>query len=326
MLHRRLPTLFAGAAALLLFAAPSHAQSRDSARVGYSASECSSCAEWNAPAPPVHVYGNAYYVGTRGLGAILLTSPAGHVLIDAGLPESAEPIMANVRALGFRVQDIKLILNSHAHFDHAGGMAAVQRASGARVAASPASAAVLRRGTPGPDDPQYAIALPYPAVTGTSIHELADGDTLRVGPIVLTAHFTPGHTRGGTSWTWRECEAKECLDFVYADSQTPVSADGFYFTRSSAYPTVLEDFARSHAVLEKLPCDVLLTPHPGASGMWERLEARKRGERSALRDPEACRRYAATAREQLSRRVASEARSRSAAPRDRRPPAPSPSR
>ena len=325
-MHRRLLILLAGAIPFALSAAPLRAQSGDTVRAGYSASECASCAEWNAPAQPVHLYGNAYYVGTRGLGAILLTSPAGHVLIDAGLPESAEPIMANVRALGFRVQDIRLILNSHAHFDHAGGIAAVQRALGARVAASPASAAVLRRGTPGPDDPQFDIALPYAAVTGTSIREIADGDTLRVGPIVLTAHFTPGHTRGGTSWSWRECEAKECLDFVYADSQTPVSADGFYFTRNSTYPTVLEDFARSYAVLEQLPCDVLLTPHPGASRMWERLEARTRGERSALRDPMACRRYAATAREQLSRRVATEGRSRSAAPRDRRPPAPSPSR
>lgn len=297
-------------ATLAASAAPLCAQSVDSASVAYSASECPSCAEWNAPARPVHLYGSTYYVGTRGLGAILLTSPAGHVLIDAGLPESAALVMANIRALGFRVEDIHLILSSHAHFDHAGGIAAVQRASGARVAASPASAAVLTRGTAGPDDPQYDVALAYPAVTDTVIRELADADTLRVGSMVLTAHFTPGHTRGGTTWSWRECEAKECLDFVYADSQTPVSADGFLFTRNASYPTVLQDFARSQAVLEQLSCDVLLTPHPGASRMWERLEARERGDASALRDPEACRRYAATAREHLARRVGEERKGR----------------
>jgi metallo-beta-lactamase class B len=295
----------ASAAALAISTAPLHAQA-DTSRVGYPSNECPSCAEWNAPARPVHLYGSAYWVGTHGLGAILLTSPAGHVLIDAGLPESAEPIMANIRALGFRVEDVKLILNSHAHFDHAGGIAAIQHASGASVAASPWSAAVLRRGTPSPDDPQHDVALPYPAVTGPAIRELADGDTVRVGPIALTAHFTPGHTPGGTSWSWRECERGKCLDVVYADSQTPVSADNFFFTRSSAYPHALQDFAHSFAVLAQLPCDVLLTPHPGASQMWERLAAREGGERSALRDAGACQRYAATARAQLTRRVAAE--------------------
>lgn len=298
-------------AAFAASAAPLGAQSSDtSGSVGYSAAECPSCAEWNAPAVPVHLYGNAYWVGTRGLGAVLLTSPAGHVLIDAGLPESAAPVMASIRALGFRVEDIRLVLNSHAHFDHAGGIAAIQGASGARVAASPWSAATFRRGTPDREDPQHDIALPYPAVTASAIREIADGDTLRVGPIALVAHFTPGHTPGGTSWTWRECEAGECLDFVYADSQTPVSADGFRFSRNPTYPTVLRDFAHSQAVLEALHCDVLITPHPGASDMWARLAARERGEGTALRDTTACRRYAAHAREQLARRVAEERKTR----------------
>lgn len=276
------------------------AQSGDSLRVGYSATQCPSCAEWNAPATPAHLYGNVYYVGTRGLSAILLTSDSGHVLIDAGLPESAEPIMAHIRALGFRVEDVKLIVNSHAHYDHAGGIAAIQRASGAMVAASPSSAAVFRTGMAGRDDPQYAIALAYPAVTGTDVRVFADGDTLRVGPIAIVAHFTPGHTPGGTSWSWRACEGTKCLHFVYADSQTPVSSDDFLFTRSTAYPTALQDFARGFAVLEQLPCDVLLTPHPSASQLWERIEAR------TLEDPQACTRYVAGARAALARRVAAE--------------------
>lgn len=272
------------------------------------AAECPSCAEWNAPAQPVHLYGNAYWVGTRGLGAILLTSSAGHVLIDGGLPESAPLIMANIRALGFRVEDVKLILNSHAHFDHAGGIAALQRASGAAVAASAPSAAVLRAGRSGPDDPQHGALLGFDPVA--SVRVIADGDTVRVGDVALVARFTPGHTPGGTTWTWRSCEAGRCLDFVYADSQTPISADGFLFTRNTSYPSAISDFEHGFAVLEGLRCDVLLTPHPGASRMWERLSARDAGAPDALVDGGACRRYAAAARAQLAQRVARERSSR----------------
>jgi metallo-beta-lactamase class B len=298
--------LLASAAAYLAPIGAAHAQRADSAAVGYSPAACPSCAEWNAPTAPVHLFGNVWYVGTRGLSAILLTSDSGHILLDAGLPESAAPIMANVRALGFRVEDIRVIVNSHAHYDHAGGIAAIQRASHARVAATASSAMVFRNGMAGVDDPQHDVALPFPAVAGTEIRVLADGDTVRVGPVAIAAHLTPGHTPGGTSWSWRSCEGATCLDFVYADSQTPISADGFLFTRNTTYPTVLADFARGFAVLEQLQCDVLLTPHPGASQLWERLEKRDHGQPGALRDPQACRRYAANARTQLARRVAAE--------------------
>lgn len=265
---------------------------------------CSACAEWNAPQRPFRIHGNTYYVGPRGLGAVLVTSSEGHVLIDGALPESAPLIAENIRALGFRVEDVELIVNSHAHFDHAGGMAALQRASGAEVAASPPSRRVLLRGEAGPDDPQHGEVPPFPAVE--SVRQIADGDTLRVGPLALTAHFTPGHTPGGTTWTWRSCEGDRCLSLVYADSQTPVSADGFEFTRSERYPTAMADFERGHAVLEGLSCDILVTTHPGASRLWERLEARERGAADALVDADACRRYAAGAREHLARRVKQE--------------------
>lgn len=175
------------------------AQGTDSSIVGYTPAQCASCAEWNTPTPPVRLHGDTYWVGTRGLGAVLLTSSEGHVLIDGGLPESAAHVIASIRALGFRPEDVKLIVNSHAHYDHAGGIAALQKASGARVVASAASAAVLRTGRAGRDDPQFTIALPYPPVSSVSV--LSDGDTLRVGPIVVVAHLTPGHTPGGTSWT-----------------------------------------------------------------------------------------------------------------------------
>jgi metallo-beta-lactamase class B len=269
---------------------------------------CTTAADWNIPHPPVQVYGNTYYVGTHCLSAILVASRDGHVLIDAGLPESAPLIRASIEALGFRIADVKLILNSHAHFDHAGGIAAVQHASGAAVAASPASARVLEAGASGPDDPQYGELPTFPATRPVRV--LAEGEVVRVGPIALTAHWTPGHTPGGTTWSWVSCEGEHCLDMVYADSQTPISAEGFFFTRSSTYPEALRDFERGHALLERLPCDLLLTPHPGASALWERVAARASGGAPPLVDSGGCRAYAATAREQLTRRIAAESTTR----------------
>jgi metallo-beta-lactamase class B len=285
--------------ATLLFPIAATAQS-----TATSATECASCAEWNAPQKPFRIYGNTYWVGTHGLGSILITSPQGHVLIDGGLPESAPEILASIRAIGYRVQDVKLILNSHAHWDHAGGIATLQRVSGAAVAASPWSMKVLSRGASHPDDPQYSVAREYAAVK--DVRTIADRDTVRVGPLALVAHFTGGHTPGGTTWSWRSCEGTRCLNIVYADSQTPVSADDFFFTKSSTYPSAIADFEHGFAVLETLPCDVLLTPHPDASKLWQRLAARDAGNPDALVDAGACKAYANAARERLKQRIASE--------------------
>jgi metallo-beta-lactamase class B len=274
------------------------AQAPDSAR---RAAECPPCAEWNAPQRPFRVHGNTWYVGTRGLSALLVTSDAGHVLLDGGLPESAAPIMASIRALGFRVEDVKLVVNSHAHFDHAGGIAALQRASGAEVAALPWSAGTLRAGRSPRDDPQFGILLDFPAVA--RVRAIAPGDTLRVGTIAMVAHATGGHTPGGTSWSWRSCEGDRCVDVVYADSQSPISADGFLYTRSADYRTGIADFERGFATLERLRCDLIVTPHPGASRLFERVAARDAGKADALVDPDGCRRYAAAARTRLAERV-----------------------
>lgn len=269
------------------------------------AKECPSCAEWNAPQAPLRLFGNVYFVGTHGLTALLVTSPAGHILIDGGLPESAPRILANIKTLGFRARDVKLILNSHEHFDHAGGISALQRATGGTVAASPAAASVLESGTSGRSDPQFGTGIDFPRVRAT-VRRLTDGDTLRVGPLLLTARFTAGHTPGGTSWTWTSCDRGRCLDFVYADSQTPISADGFLFTRNASYPIIIADFERAHRLLGELSCDVLVTPHPSASSLWERVAASARNGIDALVDRESCRRYAANAGAQLAKRLATE--------------------
>lgn len=271
---------------------------------GYTPEECSNCETWNRAQAAVRIFGNSYWVGTEGLGSILITSEEGHILIDGGLPESAPLIEQNVRSLGFRIEDVQLILNSHAHFDHAGGLAGLQKNSGAEVAALKPAAVTLERGESASDDPQYGVLLPFPRVN--SVRRINDGDSLRVGDQVVVAHHTGGHTPGGTTWSWISCEDGRCLHLVYADSQTPISADGFLFSRNAGYASAADDFRHGHETLSVLRCDVLVTPHPGASGFWERVSARAAGATDALVDPNACQRYAETAREQLERRLEQE--------------------
>ena len=266
---------------------------------------CSQCAEWNTPQTPFRIFGNSYYVGTHGLSSILITSKAGRVLIDGDLPESVKQIADNIRSLGFRIENVKIILNSHVHYDHAGGIAELQRLSRARVIASPWSAAVMKIGGVGRGDPQYGVLRPIAPIK--NVHELRDGDTFHVGEIAITAHLTPGHTPGGTSWTWRSCEDNVCHDMVYADSLTAVSADGLKFTANQEYPRALEDFEKSFTFLEATPCDILITTHPEASELWDRIDARQRGvSPDPMVDSGACRRLAQQGRERLQQRIAEE--------------------
>jgi metallo-beta-lactamase class B len=270
---------------------------------------CTACTEWNMPRPPFRVFGNTYYVGVAGLSAILITSDAGSILLDGGLPQSAALIDENIRALAFRPEAIRLIVNSHEHFDHAGGIAALQRLSGAAVAASGPGARALQRGGPGPDDPQYAFGESnrYPSVRNT--RAVSDGETLTVGPLSITAHLTPGHTPGSTTWTWRSCEGPRCLDVVYADSLNPVSAPGYRFSGDATHPSLVEVFRKSIGRVEQLPCDILLSVHPGFSDMDGKL--RRRGEASGADpfiDRQACRAYAADAARRLDARLEEEGR------------------
>lgn len=264
--------------------------------------ECPSCAAWNAPHAPARIHGNTWYVGTRGLSAILITSTDGHILIDAGLPESAPLIIENIRRLGFRVEDVRIILNSHAHFDHAGGIAAIQQRSRAEIVAHPWSAAVIRTGKALPEDPQLHESLVFPAAS--NVRSLADRDTIRVGTVRLIAHFTGGHTPGGTTWSWRSCDGADCIDLVYADSQTAISDDTFLFTDNTRYPSAIADFERGFLRLEQLPCDLVLTPHPGVSGMLEWIG--KTAPRRADNGTSPCRAFAANARQRLNERIAKE--------------------
>lgn len=265
---------------------------------------CTQCEAWNVSQQPFRVYGNTYYVGTHGLSSVLITSKSGHVLIDADLEQSVPKIVANIRALGFRVEDIKLILNSHVHFDHAGGIAEMQRLSGARVAASDWSAEVMTRSGIAKDDPQFGAIAPIPLIR--HVQRIRDGETLHVSDVALTAHSTPGHTPGGTSWTWRSCENGRCLNMVFADSLTPVSNEKFRFT-SPENSQLLKGFDKSFAFLETVPCDILVTTHPDISDLWTRLDRRNQGvSPDPMIDQGACKNLANRAREQLRKRIADE--------------------
>jgi metallo-beta-lactamase class B len=273
--------------------------------VTLQAQDATARARWNEPQAPFKVFGNTFYVGPKGVSAVLIAADAGHVLIDGGLPESVPQIVGNIRLIGLRVEDVKLIVNSHVHYDHAGGIAELQRMSGATVAARTESARVFEQGKLGPDDPQYGLLEDIAPVT--KVRVVADGETLRIGPLAVTAHATGGHTPGSTSWTWRSCEGSRCLDLVYADSLTAVSADGFLFSRSPTYPAAVRDFESGFRFLSDVPCDILITPHGEASDLWNRLARREKGEADALIDRTACRRYAEGAQKRFQARLASEA-------------------
>jgi metallo-beta-lactamase class B len=264
---------------------------------------CPSCTAWNTPRDPFRVFGNTYYVGTEGLSSVLITSQNGHILLDGALPESAERIDANIRTLHFDLKDVKLIVNSHAHYDHAGGIHALQAASGARVAASASGAAALKRGENTTDDPQYGFghdSNQFPRVR--TVRVVDDGDVLRVGAIAITAHLTPGHTPGSTTWTWRSCEVSRCLDIVYADSLNAVSAPSFKYSADAARVVA---FRRSIAIVGGLPCDIMLSVHPEFSHLFEKV-ARAKADPDAFIDTQACREYAASMTTVLDRRLAQE--------------------
>lgn len=255
--------------------------------------------EWTAPQPPTHVYGNTWYVGPRGLSVLLIVAPAGDVLIDAGVPGDAPLIEANIRALGVQLGDIKWIVNSHAHYDHAGDMARIARDTGAQVIASAADAPLLARG--GRGDLQYGDRFPYPPVQVT--RTVSDGERLQLGDLLLTAHLTPGHTPGNTTWTWLSCARKHCVHIVDIGS---LSAPGYDLVGKRAEPGLVAAFERSFALVAALPCDIALHPHPEAVDFWKRVARRDAGVADALIDRNGCRDYATAARARFETELAAQ--------------------
>ena len=222
------------------------------------------------PAEPFRIAGNFYYVGANDIAAFLITGPQGHVVLDAGYPTTARMIMASIAKLGFVIKDVKVLLNSEPHADHAGGLAVLQQASGAKLWASEASADAL---TSGGDDPDLVLPVrtlvwlgvigryPPPRVD----HRLKDGETIRVGPIALTAHITAGHTRGCTSWSFPVRDGDRVLNVVSV-CDTGVLA-------TSRYPRQADDRERSVRVLRSLPADIWVTNHARMWGRYRKFVA-----------------------------------------------------
>ncbi|SDQ62597.1 metallo-beta-lactamase class B [Pseudoxanthomonas sp. CF385] len=273
-----------------------------------AAKACADDAGWNDPATPLRVYGNTWFVGTCGISALLVTSDAGHILIDAATPQAGPQILANIRALGFKPEDVRAIVFSHEHHDHAGSLAELQRATAAPVYARAPAVGVLKRGKPDRSDPQFEVSEPLAPVE--RVVALADDGVVRVGPLALQAIASPGHTPGGTSWTWRSCEGDVCHQMVYADSLTAISDDVYRYSDEHAHPGYVAAFRDTLARIAALDCDVLVTPHPSASRLWTRIGP---GAQAPLSDTGACRAYANAATQRLDKRLSDEAASSSAA-------------
>ncbi len=249
-------------------------------------------AAWLAPAEPQKIAENTYLVGFAGLSVALIDTGEGLVLVDGALPQAAPAILANVRKLGFDPEDIKFILSTEPHFDHAGGIAALARDTGATVVASVRGAEGLRTGRHAVDDPQLAYGGSWPAVP--NVRTMQDGEVLRLGKTAITAVATPGHTMGSMSWTWQACESSGCKAVVFAASLNPFSADDYRYTASASAP-IVEGFAQSYKRMDALACDILISAHPDNAGDGRYSES-----------PGACRAYADRSRKTLAKRLADE--------------------
>jgi len=219
-----------------------------------------------APFPPYQVIANVYFVGSKDLGIYLVTTPQGHILINAGFEDSVPMIQQNVEKLGFRFRDIKILLISHAHFDHDAGAARIKELSGAKYMVMEADVPVVESG--GKEDffyGQMRSAL-YPAAKVDRV--LHDGDTVRLAGTVLVAHLTPGHTKGCTTWTMKVRVGEKNYDVVIVGS--PNVNPGYKLVNNTAYPEIASDYEKTFVVLRSLHCDVFL----GAHGSYYDMEAK----------------------------------------------------
>ena len=260
------------------------------------ARRCKDWDDWEKPAPPVRIHANTYLVGTCGISSILIVGTEGDILIDGGTEADADLIAENIAELGYKLRDVRIILNSHEHFDHVGGIARLQQLSGAQLFASPAAAKVFETGTAGVGDPQAGMHKPFPSAKVDRV--LRDGETVRLGNLMLTSVATPGHTPGALTWHWVSCDGGVCRSIVYADSLSPVSRDNYRF---SDHPEYVAAFRASIAKVAALDCDILVTPHPSASDIIKRMGMR------SLEQDGGCRDYAASLTKALDERLAKEA-------------------
>jgi metallo-beta-lactamase class B len=242
---------------------------------------------WNQPVKPYHIIGNIWYVGASGVTSFLIATSKGHILLDSGLPETVPQIRQNVPQLGFKLADVKILLNSHAHYDHAGGLAELKELTGAKLMATEADAALMERG--GKDDFQWGDRYAYKPVKADRV--LRDGDQVELGEVRLTARLTPGHTKGSTTWTMKVNEDGKQYEVVFA---TSVSTPGYELARNDKYPNIADDYRRTFQILKSLPCDVFFGPHAEFFSMKEKAARLAQGAKpNPFIDPAGYREYVA---------------------------------
>jgi metallo-beta-lactamase class B len=244
--------------------------------------------DWTEPFPPHKVVDNIYYVGSRGLASYLITTPQGHILINSSLVQSVPLIQASVEKLGFRFSDVKILLISHAHWDHCAGSAKIKQLTNAKYMVMDADAAEIEAG--GKGNFQYDTpASRYPPAKVDRI--LHDGDKVELGGTTLVAHLTPGHTKGCTTWTMKARDGGKTLDVVIVGS--PNANAGYKLVNNALYPQIAADFERMFRALKALPCDVFLGAHGDYYGLQEKFPKLKAEGANPFIDPEGYKSYVA---------------------------------
>jgi metallo-beta-lactamase class B len=245
--------------------------------------------EWTKPFPPHRIAGNLYYVGSEDLASYLIVTPRGNILINSSLEASVPLIRRSVRALGFKFSDTKILLISHAHYDHCAGSEGIKKLTGARYFVMDADIPVVESG--GKADFQYGAdpTQHYPAAKVDRV--LHDGDTVRLGGVVLTAHKTAGHTRGTTTWTMDVPQHGKTLHVVIVGS--PNVNPGYKLVGNEKYPQIADDYKHGFEVMKGLPCDIFLGAHGGYYDMKEKYARMKKGETNVFVDPDGYKSYIA---------------------------------
>jgi metallo-beta-lactamase class B len=248
-------------------------------------------ADWTQEFPAHRVVGNVYYVGSAGLASYLITTPEGHILINSNLESSVPAIQASVEQLGFKFSDIKILLISHAHFDHCAGSARAKELTGAKYMVMDADVPVVESG--GKADFQYGGMKDtmYPATKVDRV--LHDGDEVKLGGAALVAHKTPGHTKGCTTWTMRATDGVGANTYDVVIVGSPNVNPGYKLVNNPAYPQIAQDYEKAFDVWKALPCDVFLGAHGSYYGMAEKFAQMKEGSPNPFVDPDGYESYIA---------------------------------
>ena len=223
------------------------------------------------PFPPYRIIGNIYYVGTTDITSYLIATPAGHILVNSGYEDTPRIIADSIAKLGFKLKDVKILLNSQAHFDHVAGQAEMQRLTGAKIYSSGREVAVLESG--GKADTRFGREVTYPPVKVD--HVVQDLEKITLGGATLVAHMTPGHSIGCTTWTMRVTEGGKIYDVVIVGGTT--INPGVEFLKHPTYPGIADDYARTFRILHGLKCDIFLGAHGGYYGMREKYDRMQKG-------------------------------------------------